>query len=218
MLVYHLLNSEHGIDSIDKRRLKIATIKELNDPFELFGVNLSDETLRRAFHKMKDELSNKRGILCFSKSWHNPVLWSHYADKHKGLCLGFEIPDSLLAHVTYSRERLVVNTEKLKRPNELPQDIATQFLFTKYEHWPYEEEVRCFVELNDKDPTTELYFAGFSNNLELKSIIIGAQSSITRNDLDIALGDLRSHVTTTKARLAFNSFEVVKQKNDKLWV
>ena len=26
------------------------------------------------------------GMLCFSKGWHNPVQWSHYTDKHKGIC------------------------------------------------------------------------------------------------------------------------------------
>ena len=32
--------------------------------------------------------------------------WAHYADKHKELCLGFDIPDHSLAKVNYSEKRL----------------------------------------------------------------------------------------------------------------
>ena len=37
MLVYHFINKEYGIEDLRKRRLKIATLNELNDPFEFFG-------------------------------------------------------------------------------------------------------------------------------------------------------------------------------------
>ena len=35
--------------------------------------------------------------------------WAHYADGHKGLCLGFDISDHLLAEVNYVDERLPVD-------------------------------------------------------------------------------------------------------------
>src|SRR5882724_8377120 len=101
MRVFHFVNEEHGLEDVRKRRLKVATLKDLNDPFELFGVRLADEALRRAFRIMKDELGAKHGLLCFSRSWHNPVLWSHYAAKHTGVCLGFDVPDELLGSVSY---------------------------------------------------------------------------------------------------------------------
>jgi hypothetical protein len=34
MRVYHFINEEYGLDDLRRRRLKIATILELNDPFE----------------------------------------------------------------------------------------------------------------------------------------------------------------------------------------
>lgn len=86
MRVFHFISEQFGLEDIRRRRLKIATLNELNDPFELFGVNLSDEALRQAFRAMKHELAFKRGLLCFSRNWHNPVQWSHYAAKHTGLC------------------------------------------------------------------------------------------------------------------------------------
>jgi hypothetical protein len=47
MRVY-FLSEQFGMDDPLKKRLKIATLNDLNDPFELFAVSLSDSTVRRA--------------------------------------------------------------------------------------------------------------------------------------------------------------------------
>jgi hypothetical protein len=41
MKVYHFRSAEFGIKSLRERRLKIARIMELNDPFEFLAVDLS---------------------------------------------------------------------------------------------------------------------------------------------------------------------------------
>lgn len=217
MRVYHFVNEVYGLDDLCRRRLKIATLNELNDPFELFGVNLKNENLRRAFRLMKDELSTKRGILCFSRSWHNPVQWSHYAAKHTGLCLGFDIPDEHLCAVNYSSKRLAIEVERFQQPHQFSLDLAKQLLFTKYSHWRYENEVRAFATLEDKDPESGLYFANFSDELKLTTVIVGAESRVTRNDIQSTLGDFGESVDVFKARLAFNTFRVVKQRNEGYW-
>lgn len=218
MRVFHFINAKHGLENLRKRRLKIATLNELNDPFELFGVNLEDEALRHAFQVMKKDLATKKGLLCFSRNWHNPVQWSHYASKHTGLCLGFDVPDYCLGPVTYSRKRLVIEAESLSEPNQLTPEIATKFLFTKYAHWQYENEVRGFVILEEKDTEKNMYFAPFDNKLQLKMVIVGARSNITRKQIREALGNLAPSVEAFKARLAFKSFRVVRQKKSSLWV
>ena len=63
-----------------------------------------------------------------------------------------------------------------------------------------------------------LYFAKFSDQLRLVEVIVGAMSDITRDELYRNLGDLKGRVNVIKARLAFRSFKVVKQRNDSLWV
>lgn len=218
MRVYHFVNEEFGLDDLRRRRLKIATLNELNDPFELFGVDLGDEKLRRAFSLMKQELALSRGILCFSCDWRNPVQWSHYADKHTGLCFGFDVPDKLLGRVNYSRRRFVVDLESFQDPRQIDVETAKKFLFTKYAHWRYENEVRSFVTLNDKDKETDLYFADFSDDLLLRQVIVGAQSKTSREMLKNALGNMAPTVECFKARLAFKSFRVVRQNNEELWI
>lgn len=137
MRVFHFVPAGFGLEDIYHRRLKIATINELNDPFELFGVNLANENLRLAFRAMKQELSENRGLLCFSRSWRNPVQWSHYASRHTGICLGFDVPEENLGAVHYSRSRLVVEIEKFTQPADFDPVIAQKLLFTKYTHWKW---------------------------------------------------------------------------------
>ena len=218
MRVFHFVNAEYGLEDLRRRRLKIATLNELNDPFELFGVSLAKEALRRAFKAMKDQLSVNRGLLCFSRDWHNPVQWSHYADKHRGLCLGFDVPDEHLGNVTYSRKRLVVEVERLLEFREQDLETVQRFLFTKYAHWRYENEVRSFVTLEDRDQDKQLYFADFSEKLKLAQVIVGSESSLARNSIREALGDLDAGVETFKVRLAFKTFRIVRQQNVKQWV
>jgi hypothetical protein len=217
MRVFHFVNEHHGLDNLCKRRLKVATLNELNDPFEFFGVNLGDKGLRHDFGIMKNEMALKRGLLCFSRTWHNPVVWSHYADRHTGLCLGFDVPDQLFAPVFYSRKRLVVEPEAFVPGARFANEILLKLFFTKYSHWRYENEVRGFVTLQDKDPLTNLYFSDFGDDLRLAIVIVGAQSSVTRAKLHEALGDLAPSVETFKARLAFKTFRVVRQRNHALW-
>lgn len=218
MRLYHFLNEEFGLEDIHCRRLKVARINELNDPFEFASINFGDEALRKSFRVMKDELAAKNGLLCFSSKWSNPVMWSHYADKHRGLCLGFNVDESSVGRVDYSRKRLAVDLEKLRSPRGMEADEARRLLFTKYAHWRYENEFRAFVRLEEMDEKTGLYFAEFSNQLALRQVIVGAESSITRSQLSDALGEGLQDIERFKTRLAFNTFSVVKQRGEKLWV
>jgi hypothetical protein len=215
--VFHFLPANHGLDNIRQRRLKVATFNDLNDPFELFSVNLADPVLREAFYEAKEAFAARSGLLCFSRDWHNPVLWSHYTSRHTGLCLGLDISDDQVRPISYTRRRLVVKTEELASAAELDQEMVAQFMFTKYAHWRYEKEVRALVNLDERDPVTGLYFCPFSSNMRLATVILGALSSITRADVTEALGDLTSKVEMFKARLAFRSFRVVRQSRADLW-
>jgi Protein of unknown function (DUF2971) len=215
--VYHFVGREHGLDDIRRRRLKIATINDLNDPFELLGPSAVDREARRRFQQLKDQLARSRGMLCFSRNWKNPVQWSHYADKHKGLCLGFDIAARYVHPVTYSAKRLPPNIEGIESGKPEAEETMLKVLSTKYSHWRYEREMRCYLTLKKKDPDNGLYFYSFSNDLILREVIVGACSTVIRNELSQTLGDLQASVTTFKACLALGSFTVVRQQNESLW-
>lgn len=209
MRAYYFTNAEHGLAALRDRRLKVARIHELNDPFEFLGVDLSDPEFRTALTTTKRDLSKHNGLLCFSKSWHHPMLWAHYADKHRGFCLGFDVTDEKLGHVSY------VNSRFPKPENPKNESFVEKLLYTKFAHWSYEDEYRLYVALNDQE--NGLYFVSFSDELILKQVIVGSESSVSRTDVSNALKALSDSVEQFNARPAFKSFKIVRQKDDRLW-
>src|SRR5687768_16056458 len=85
--VYHFVNQLYGLDDLSRRRLKVAQIDDLNDPFDLRVFASGDPRMRQALERHRANLALSHGMLCFSRSWKNPVQWSHYADRHRGVCL-----------------------------------------------------------------------------------------------------------------------------------
>ncbi len=219
MRVYHFMNSKYGLQALRRKRLKLALIDQLNDPFELLGIASRDPEERKAFAEVKAGLAKYSGMLCFSGKWSNPVQWSHYSDRHRGLCLGFEVPDEMLTPVKYRAKRLrpdprIINEMRAESP--AAQEMMLQLVTTKFSHWRYENEYRLFVQLEEKDEKG-LYFADFSDKLVLCEVIVGSAATISRAKLKSALGRAAKHVVVCKARLAFQSFRVVKQRRDALW-
>jgi hypothetical protein len=208
MLVYHFINAHFGLEALKQRRLKIARIMELNDPFEFLAVDLSDREFRKVIKATKADLSKTKGILCFCKTWTHPILWGHYADKHKGICLGFEVPRSVLEKVDYVDCRF-------PRPDIMDEAFMKRLLFTKFAHWQYEQEYRAYVQLDEE--VDGLYYAEFSEKLSLKRVIVGEQSKVLRAKISQALGSLSKDVEVFKARAGFRSFDVVRNKNEAMW-
>jgi len=199
---YHLLSSHHGLDNLRRRRLKIARLDDLNDPFDLWALAQPDRELRMALRLHRQEFSRSFGMVCFSLSWQNPLLWSHYGDRHRGMALGFDLNPAKCKKVKYVAERPVLKKVDL--------EVSHELLFTKFVDWKYEEEVRTFVNLSDIDPETKLYFADFGDDCLLREVIVGPLCDVTATKLREAIGELNSgEVVLTKARLAFNSFRVV---------
>jgi hypothetical protein len=216
MRLYHFTTREYGLQNIERRRLKIARISKLNDPFEFLGVASRSTDVRRRYKELKDGLDDFMGVLCFSGGWRNPVQWSHYAEHHRGICLGFDADDTQVHKVNYVERRLSPDLRALKKDGKIAQRHITQILTSKFLHWSYEDEYRVFSKLDDCDERG-LYFFPFVNGLTLRQVIIGHDCTITRAEIAGALGSLSASVEYFKARLAFQKFEVVKQQKSSLW-
>lgn len=213
MRLYHFTSQKYGILAIQKQRLKIARIDKLNDPFEFLGWNLQDAETRAKLKRWKEERHREYGILCFSRKWSNPLLWGHYADKHQGIALGFDVPDGdLYRAVKYRKTRLPMPIGR-----ELVGADVDDLLLTKFTAWRYESKYRCFCRLGDSLQEGGHYFEPFSDTLKLAEVIVGDQATITRAELAKALGSRNTGAVSFKARPAFGTFSVVKNRNGALW-
>jgi hypothetical protein len=200
MRVYHFLPKEWALGDIAKRRIKISEIDQLNDPFELWCVSADDKSLRVALRAYKEDFGKQFGMICFSGQWHNPLLWSHYADKHRGMCLGFDVEEKCLKPIAYVSKRTNLNMP-------LTRESADQLLFTKFVDWRYEEEWRGWFEFDEREDGH--YFYPFDRKIRLREAIAGPLCNVTEDTIREALGDKRD-VAVIRARLAFKTFRVVR--------
>jgi hypothetical protein len=125
--VYHFVPARFGLDDLRRRRLKIARLHDLNDPFELWAIALPSRGLRKALREWKAELSRRFGLLCFSFSRSNPLPWSHYADGHRGIALGFGVGAARIKNVRYVEDRPILDG--------VSEASIIDLLYTKYVDW-----------------------------------------------------------------------------------
>jgi hypothetical protein len=208
--VYHLVCANYGLENLTKGRLKVAEFASLNDPFEFLAVDLADRRVRPRFSRLRKKALAGRGLLCFSKSWGSPVLWSHYAERHTGLCLGFDVPDDLGQDVMYLKTRSQLKG-LLPAATGGGADLCPLF-FLKFEGWKYEDEWRRVVSLDQAIKQDDLCFWSFGKDLQLREVVAGALCRVTRSMLQQSLGNRARNVRLTKARLAFTRFGVVVQR------
>jgi hypothetical protein len=173
---------------------------EFNDPFDCFVdeiVDGTDEDFERYLKckgksdkyiqeiirqkrtgelKFDDLLKNDKSqdifnVFCLSKNFDNVLMWSHYADDHKGICIGFRIsvrrksltikckpgflkqyPEQFpegndvlsFYHVKYDDKR--PEPYNLLKKNK---DAISDFIYNKGKDWAYEDEYRTILTDND---------------------------------------------------------------------
>jgi hypothetical protein len=217
MRAYKFLDEKYGLKSLKEGRLKQSRISDLNDPFELVPYDLTDLIYRKTFHQTRVDVDRERGLLCFSGDWKNPVIWAHYSDKHRGLCLGFEIPELMgdpqnddTDHVTYIEKPLQCpDFDGMSEAEHI--SFTRTALFTKFKHWEYEKEIRVWELLQNAEDGFN--FVSFGENLRLVEVILGARSALGRAQILDVLGPLAKSVKIGKARAAYNQFEMVEDED-----
>ncbi len=206
MRLFHFLPAVHALDDLTKKRVKIAEIGNLNDPFELWSCDHRDPAQRVAFRRWKRDMSTQFGMLCFSAGWDSPLLWSHYADRHRGICLGFDIGDDHVTPVKYVKTRTPI------RP-PFTEETMRRLLFTKYSGWSYEVEWRLWCRLEEHAPDApDKYFREFDSDVILREVIVGPISDLAESTIREAVQHYSHAIKIRKARLAFKSFRVVANR------
>lgn len=188
----------------DTPMIRATPAQDLNDPFEghfniqqvtdadrnhrsFFKKNVSnyDDSIEQSMiHDNADFIRSEfdeLGILSFTEDYNNPLMWSHYADQHRGIVIEFDfsIPffvgsikevngkkcrfgESYLADfyespekVNYRRDMPNFERPELSAPDSIEQYHWEKFkkaiLFTKANDWIYEKEQRIVVRLIDAD-------------------------------------------------------------------
>lgn len=115
-------------------------------------------------------LRNDVLVSCFGTSFDSVLMWSHYANKHKGVCLEFDVDDPDFRKVEYSEKlpvlRLYDSLEIILGHDFAGVEIDTNEkeymfmldpMFVKSNDWKYEGEVRCVY--SKANPDSKIYEA-----------------------------------------------------------
>ncbi len=226
MIVYHFTSSEFALKALRDRRLKIARISELNNPFEFSAADFADADTRIKLEAFKNQANERYGVICFCENYHDPVLWSHYADGHRGVALVFEIPDDHAIRVGYQPEHFKLDADAAIQCGSFDEADLTRLISTKFSSWGYEKEIRMVCRLNDHfcqidAKGKKVYFESLSlesfgvdsstDSLKLIGLIRGVRCDLTPMDITgelLAVDTLSVHDT----QLDLSSFQVISGK------
>ncbi|MDR2207328.1 MAG: DUF2971 domain-containing protein [Flavobacteriaceae bacterium] len=166
------------LDIILNNRLHAAKYPKLNDPMEgiFYSLGLEKDILEEI---AKDKMKYK--ICSLSRKKNDELMWSHYANGHKGVVLGININTSKYYDI------MCVKYDGLAFIEE--QDIhcqtAREILRHKLEDWKYEEEIRVLVSKQNyvKVGIKEIIFGRRTSSFDKKLI----KNLIKKLNLDIQL-------------------------------
>ena len=194
--LYRYLECGYALEALQKKRWKVGRIAELNDPLDCspkltntsgFLPGASDLENEGYF---KAEFAGNFGLLCYSAKIDSPVLWSHYADRHRGIAFGLDYSSNPLrpVKVDYGFARPAVDCREINaKASRSSDDIRDHFIkkrySTKAKDWEYEEEFRHFIALEKCLMEGPHYFRAFPYG-NLRAVILGAKCSATVKDIE----------------------------------
>ncbi|WP_429161504.1 DUF2971 domain-containing protein [Aeromonas media] len=180
--------SNLDVDYFSNPSFKLASANTLNDPFEtvlakelLTALELVTDKQSPSYKMFKrmfgeeakleqsyDTLFKMCGIISLSETQHNLLMWAHYANQHKGLCVGYS--SDVLDNVKFPRfVKIPVNKKPVKinydskkifdfeydldysTDNDLFKTALYKVLTTKGDDWIYEKEHRIILPMNVAD-------------------------------------------------------------------
>lgn len=143
------------------------------------------------------------GILSLTTNEKSPLMWSHYADHHKGICVGFTGIGLPISSINYSSElklRASLIKNYLDGNNVLKDTIRDTIFLRKLMDWEYEKELRMFYRPGD-----------FTFPFEIREIIFGLRCN---EDFKYLLFKLFSGIKQESGIPIFYSVELDSYSNE----
>lgn len=153
VLYRYMPMSIYAMSSIINNDVYMVSAAKMNDVFEgaAFGIESSAEVNRYEIQRIQDELFLKS----FSYAKDSNLMWSHYGDAHKGICIGYDFSKASrevrrhLYPVQYSDTRFsFMDAERIASHPFL--------LLRKSTDWKYEKEFRLIYRKDELCGKTNL--------------------------------------------------------------
>lgn len=205
---------------IRKKRNNSVSSQLIEDSFSNLFISAN---LLNIFHNnYVEDINNEIGILSLSEIWNNTLMWSHYTEYHKGICVGFDSNHEFFEEYTNEDKTEFKKIKKVEYSNKrvkLPKDEKEEHLiqenyFTKSKDWKYEKEIRVIQSLNrfnltsEKDSNIKLFKVPHE---AIKEIIMGA--NIEKVCLDkIKIFCKKNTIKLFEAKTSGTTFDLVREE------
>lgn len=173
-----------------------SKIDSLNDPYECENIFAENDGDYR--------------VVCLSRSRNKKLMWSHYANGHRGCSIKIAIPedygksDCPLKRVQY--------TGKYVPRNNLDMREIVGSLYTKDKKWDYELEVRAvYSDLNKTDNCWKKYRNNVFYKASILQIDFGCFSHFDPHYLD-ALIAIRDYNANHKKKINVRKYKMSDQR------
>jgi len=165
--------------------------------------------------KLPDSVAGEIGALSLTAIPDNEVMWSHYADSHQGLLLGFNSDDPFFSNVfkiKYQNERPKLDLRQLSTELPVVKDRIQALFGIKNEAWAYEQEYRLIEAVKILRDTgmrdsrgMQIFVKQFSPTI-LNSVVLGSRLS----------QETQTEICSLLARPGFTHIKLFREIIDKL--
>ena len=164
---------QQEIDSIVKKYLFCSSFTRMNDPMEGFyrpSKVLSGKSDYKDIVREITDIKSNVGIACFTETFEDVLMWTHYAGNYTGICLAYSTHELLVGlpnHVSLVR-LAYVDQPPVIYPSQVSNvsNAATRILSQKKYDWAYEREWRVL------GPVDEI---GIGRTQAIKAIYFGSR-------------------------------------------
>lgn len=129
---------------------------EILDPENTEAIKKFKEIFDFSEQKLNGLLCSKFKVSCLCADYKNKLMWSHYADSHKGICVEYDFSKLNRVQpmpVCYTKIRPKVPWKEVVNQSFQTQNLVTRHLIgallTKDIAWKYEREWRILVPANE---------------------------------------------------------------------
>jgi hypothetical protein len=116
------------------------------------------QDLRQEIKGLLYEEMRKSGVLSLAEHWDCPLMWSHYADEHRGLCIEYDLADHKCEHlfrVDYATSGDIKVSDlfewKVRGSATAEHSVRNSFFYAKAKQWRYEREWRDVAKTSGVD-------------------------------------------------------------------
>ncbi len=163
----------------------------------------SPTIIQNELQRVRKNIVDKTGIFSFSAEARNLLLWAHYANSHKGVCLIFDVAQDIDVFVQSLPIQYSKSYPVIKYSENLKSDLIRATFLTKANDWSYENERRIF---NLDRAHQKLSF----NPRALYGLIIGAKSD--HNDIELIRGLVAKRASLDRPKLKIFHSEISDSK------